>query len=56
LENSKFSGGEALQYAIAATAQAAAGNYIQADKVAKDANRQLKARLISPLPSLKNHG
>ena len=36
---------QALEYAIAATAQAAAGDYIQADKVAKDASEQLKARL-----------
>jgi hypothetical protein len=37
---------QALQNAIAATAQAAAGEYIQADKVAKDASERLKARLV----------
>lgn len=36
---------QALQNAMAATAQAAAGDYIQADKVAQDASKQLKARL-----------
>ena len=37
---------QALQYAIAATAQAAVGDYIQADNVAKDASERLKARLV----------
>lgn len=36
---------QALQHAIAATDQAAAGNHIQADKDAKYASKQLKARL-----------
>jgi hypothetical protein len=35
---------QALQHAIVATAHAAAGNYVQADKVAKDASDRLKAR------------
>ena len=43
---------QALEYAIAATAQAAAGDYIQADKVANDASEQLKARLASMLTML----
>ena len=37
---------QALQQAIAATAQAVGGDYIQVDKVAKDASERLKARSV----------
>ena len=37
---------QALQQAIEATGQAAACNYIQADKVANDASESLKARSV----------
>ena len=37
---------QALKLAIAATAEAGDGNYIQADKTAKEALRRLKSRLI----------
>ena len=37
---------QALQQAIAATAHAVGGDYIQADKVATDASERLKARSV----------
>ena len=37
---------QALQQAIAATAQAGGGDYIQADNVAEDASERLKARSV----------
>jgi hypothetical protein len=37
---------QALQQAIVATAEAAGGDYVQADKVAKDASEHLKVRSV----------
>lgn len=47
---------KALQHAITATDHATAGNYIQADKVAKVGFRKLKARLALTFIELASGG
>jgi hypothetical protein len=45
-QNAKRLVEQAMQHAITATAQAAGGDYIEADKVAKYASEHLKARFV----------
>ena len=44
---------QALQQAIVATAQAASGDYIQADNIAKGASKYLKARSVLTFAELE---
>ena len=45
-ESANFLAKQTMELALAATAHAAAGDYIKADKVAKDASERLRARLV----------
>lgn len=45
-ESANFLAEQTMELALAATAHTAAGDYIKADKVAKDASERLRARLV----------